>query len=196
MADFNINLAKDVVSSYEERVKFYNRMLIYLVGCGAAMVLVGYISAVNIQRYYVNHQALQTQMSIAAAVSGLKIDDFKNPEKIYDALAEQSVQTRTLKKALEQRTQLLPVIHNLFVDISDEVTLQSLSASRDKIVFGLVMPSSTGESGGLVRSLRATWENNDELMKRVSSIRPGTAERRNVGAGQVLFVQFECTLNK
>ena len=65
-ADYKINLAKDLTSSIEGRVKFYNGMLIYLAICAALLVCVAYLASVNVKTFLENHreqrQLLATSM--------------------------------------------------------------------------------------------------------------------------------------
>ena len=194
-ADFRINLAKDLTSSVEFRTKFYNGMLIYLVCCSSLLVLVSYLASSNLKSYLGN-KAEQKQLWLTAeAVSGLDRSAFKNPAGVYEELDTYSRRIASLKKLLGQRVQLLPVVHNLFVDLPEGVALQSLSANRNKLSFGLVMPPPSLDAD-LVRDLRAAWEKNDELMRRVATIRLLTGERRTLGGQSMFFVQFECVLKK
>jgi hypothetical protein len=195
-ADYRINLAKDLTSTVEERTRFYNGMLIYLVICSAFLVYTAYFASINVQKYLKNrHEHLQL-LRTASAVSGIELAAFRNPDKIYTDLETHALQITALKKALSQRVQLVPVIHNLFVDLPEGVSLQSLSANKSKMSFGLVMPPPSEEAGDPVQQLRAAWEKNEELMKRVSTIRPVTGERQTMGSRSVFFVQFECILEK
>lgn len=195
-ADFRINLAKDMTSTEEDRVRFYNGMLIYLVICAAAMVFTAYLSSVNIVRYVQNNRECSHLLSTVCSVSGLEASSFKDPGETYAALEDYSRRIESLRQALGRRVQLLPVVHNLFVDLPDGMVLQSLSANKSKLAFGLSMPPPSEQSGDPVRDLRSAWEKNDELMKRVASIRPVTGERRTIGTQSIFYVQFECILKK
>jgi len=194
--DYHINLAKGMTSSEEDRGRFYNGMLIYLVTCAVLMVGVAYLSSVNLKRYVDNNRHLKQLLSSASADSGLNVNAFKNPERIYSELDLYSGKITGLKKVLSHRVQLLPVVHNLFVDLPEGVTLQSLSANKSNLSFGLIMPPSSEQAGDPVRDLRSSWETNKELMRRVATIRPVTGERRMIGSKSVFYVQFECILNK
>ncbi len=193
--DCRINLAKELTSSTEERVRFYNRMLIYLVICAAGLVLVAFLSSWNLKNYIENNHEHAQLLNSSSIVSGLNPSAFKNPDNTYDELRNYSNQIIILKQELGSRVQLLPVVHNLFVDLHKNITLQSLSASKDKLAFGLIMPPPSAGADP-VRDLRTAWEANEELMKRVSTIRPITGERRTIGKKSVFYVQFECILNK
>ncbi|MDF7808431.1 hypothetical protein P4E94_13335 [Pontiellaceae bacterium B12219] len=195
-ADYRINLAKDLTSSVEERTRFYNRMLLYQVGCAALLVLVAYFSSVNLNSFLRNRLEAHQLLVTAAVVSDLDLETFKNPDTIYKELDVHSREIASLRQVLESRVQLLPVIHNLFLNLPADVSLQMLSANRYKLSFGLVMPPLSEHAGDPVRDLREAWEKNEELMMRVSSIRPLTGERRTIGNTSVFYVQFECLLKK
>ena len=192
--DFRINLARDLVRSVEERKRFYHGMLLYLCACAVLLVAVAYLSSVNLLQYLKNRQERRSLLATTEAVSGLGAPAFKNPERIHARVEEASLGIAALKGVLQRRVQLLPVVHNLFVDLPEGVALQSLSAGKDKMVFGLVMPPASAEAGDPGRQLRTGWEKNAELMERVASIRPVTGERRTMGDTSVFYVQFECVL--
>lgn len=194
--DYRINLAKSLTSSIEDRTRFYNGMIIYLALCFAVLVYVAYASSANIHSYIENKQEHRRLLASASAVSGFDAEAFKNPDKAYAALQEYSNQIDMLKRVIAQRVQLLPVIHNLFAELPKGASLQSFSANKDKIMFGVVVPPSSGAAGDPVRQLTAAWEGNEELMRRVASIRPINGERRTMGAETVFYVQFECILKK
>ncbi|MDF7799995.1 hypothetical protein P4C99_11015 [Pontiellaceae bacterium B1224] len=193
--DFKINLAKDLTSSTEERTRFYNGMLIYLLACAVLLVFVAYTASSNLRSYMKNKAEQQQLRTTAFAVAELDPAAFKNPGQTYNALDTYSRKIASLKQLLGQRVQLLPVVHNLFLDLPSGVALQSLSANTSTVSFGLVMPPPSQDADP-VRDLREAWEKNEELMKRVVSIRPVTGERRTMGEASVFFVQFECVLKK
>jgi hypothetical protein len=195
-ADYRINLAKDLTSSVEERTKFYNRMLVYLVACAVLLVLVSYLASMNFSTFLKNRTEAHQLLVTAAVVSDLNPSAFKNPDTIYKELDVHSREIASLRRVLESRVQLLPVIHNLFLDLPPGVALQTLSGNRNKLSFGLVMPPLSQTAGDPVRDLKEAWEKNEELMMRVSTIRPLTGERRTVGDESMFYVQFECLLNK
>jgi hypothetical protein len=194
--DYRINLAKDLTSSVEDRTKFYNRMLMYLVSCAVLLVSVAYLASMNFSIYLANKAEARQLLATAAAVSDLDQAAFKNPDTIYKELEVHSREIASLRQILGRRVQLLPVVHNLFLDLPADVSLQTLSANKTKVSFGLVMPLPTQDSGDLVRELKESWEKNAELMRRVNTIRPLTGERRTIGDKSLFFVQFECVLNK
>ncbi|HEY5653691.1 MAG TPA: hypothetical protein VIR63_04910 [Pontiella sp.] len=194
--DYHINLSKDQTSTPEARKQFYNGMLIYLCLCFAALVLVAYLSSINIRSYVENKQDQNGLMKEVKAVCGIEEDSFRNPDKIYKALNADALQLQKLKQVLGRRTHLLPVIHSLFMELPEGVVLQDLSANRNKIVFDLVMPQVSEEAGNPVRDLQKAWEENKDLKQRVATIRPQTGERRSFGGETRFFVQFECILKK
>lgn len=196
MTDYRINLAKTVVSTPEERQKFYNRMLIYLVICAGAMVYVAYLSASNMLKAHRANKQSTALIKGATTTSGFSKTFFKNPDAAYQELEVYAVDLEILRDVFSKRSHFLPVISELFQDFPDGVTLQGLTASAvsKKLAFGLVLPLSNQEKVDPVRQLQATWNGNDDLMNRVESIRPITGERRMVGDEPVFFVQFECLL--
>lgn len=194
-ADFRINLAKDLTSSAEERTRFYKGMLIYLLLCSVLLVSVAYAASSNLRSYMKNKAEQQQLRTTTLAVTGLDPAVFKNPIPIYTALESHYRKIASLKKVLGQQVQLLPVVHNLFLDLPEGVALQSLSANKNAVSFGLVMPPPSQDADP-VRDLREAWEKNEELMKRVATIRPVTGERRTIETVSVFYVQFECVLKK
>jgi hypothetical protein len=195
-ADYRINLAKELTSSLEMRQRFYNGMHLYLGLCCALLVLVGYLSTVNVISWMSNRNERRELLASASRMTGIDSAGFKDPDKLYRGLNAYSGQLASLRRSLARRPQLLPIIHNLFLDLPESVTLQSLSAGDGKLLFGLVMPPASEEGGDPVRELRTAWEGNKELMKRVVSIRPLTGERQTTGTKSLFYVKFECILNK
>ncbi len=198
MSDYRINLVKSVVSSEEERQKFYNGMLIYLVLCFAAMVYVSYLSAKSfLEAHRVNKQS-QALVNTVAESSGFSKTFYKNPADAYRELEVYSADLDLLRAALSERSHFLPVMTQLFSDFPEGVALQGLSASavNKKISFGLVLPLTDQTKADPVRQLQTMWSGNTELMQRTQSIRPITGERRMVGDEPVFFVQFECLLKQ
>lgn len=196
MVDYRINLAKGLTSSAEERTRFYNGMLIYLVFCAAALVYVAYAASVNLVDYVGNKREYRRLLASISAETGVDKAAFKNIDRAYAELKSYSGQIETLKQVLGQRVQLLPVAYNLFSDLPDDVALQGLVANKAKMDFGLTMPPASGELGDPVRKLKSAWEANEELMKRVATIRPLAGERRTMGEESIFYVKFECVLNK
>lgn len=194
--DFNINLAKDITSSEEERLKFYNGMLVYLVVCAALLVLSAYLTSLNLNAFLQNRDERKTLIETTVAVSGVQEDAFKNPEAAYVELDMYSRKVRSLKKLLGQRVQLLPIVNNLFSEMPSGVALQNLAANKTKVTFGLIMPPPSDEGGDLSKDLREAWEKNEELMRHVTSIRALTGERQTVGSELMYHIRFECILKK
>lgn len=194
MVDYRINLAKSLTSTVEERVRFYNGMLIYLVLCSAILVGVVYTSTVNLLGFSENKWARAHLLDSASEKMGVDKAVFKNTDRAYAELQSYSVHLSKLRQALEQQQELLPVVRNLFVDMPKDIVLQSLLADNGRIAFGLTMPPVSTERGDPVRQLKVAWENNEELTKRVSAIRPLTGERRTVGDKSVFYLKFECIL--
>lgn len=196
MVDYRINLAKTFVSSAEKRTRFYDGMIVYLMLCVAVMVGVAYLSTINLQGFAENKRARARLLASASASSGFDEAALKNPSKAYSELKAYSSEIAALRAVLEQRVRLLPVIEGLFADLPEGATLQSLSASPGKMAFGMILPPASEERGDPVRKLKEVWEGNEELMKRVSSIRPLTGERRTMESKSVYYVKFECVLKK
>ncbi len=195
-ADFQINLAKDLTSSPEERTRFYNGFLIYLVSCFGLLVLTAYLTSVNLTAYMKNRTEQHQISATVSAATGISKDMFKHPEQSYTQLDAYSRKLISLKQLLGQRVQLLPVVHNLFVKLPQDVALQSLAADKKKVSFGLVMPMPSNDANDPVKVLRTAWESNEELMRRVDTIRPITGERRTMGSETKFYVQFECVLKQ
>ncbi len=194
--DYRINLSKTLTSSPGSRKRFYHGMLLYLALCSVGLVIAAYFAGLNAQQYLENRQERKQLLRTVSAVADLDESVFKDPDMIYSELQVSAGQVEQLKLALARRVQILPIIHNLFIDLPENVALQSLSANRTMLSFGLVMPPPSEEAGDPVRELKAIWESNEELGKRVASIRPVTGERRTVGSESFFYVQFECTLSK
>ncbi len=193
-ADFQINLARKLTSSADERKQFHNGILIYLVCCAVLLVLTAYLTSINLQAFMQNRAERNQLAAVISAENGISKSMFRNPEQSYVQLDGYSRKLTTLKQLLGQRVQLLPVVYNLFIELPQGVALQSLSADTAKVEFGLVMPTPSGDAGDPVKVLRAAWESNPELKKRVETIRPVTGERRKVGSEMKFYVQFECIL--
>ncbi|MDZ8119282.1 hypothetical protein [Pontiella agarivorans] len=194
-ADFKINLAKDLTSTHEERVRFYNGMLIYQAVCAILLVLVAYLASLNLTTFLANKAEQREILATTEAVHGISKSTFRNPQAAYNELDAYSRRIDSLRHLLGRRIQLLPIVYNLFLELPEGVALQSLSADTALLSFGLVMPSPTADADA-VKELRAAWERNEELMRRVLSIRPLTGERRTVGDQSMVYMQFECVLKK
>ncbi len=194
--DYQINLAKSLTSSNEARNRFNSGMLLYLLVCTVGLVVASYSTSINLSRYMKNRQEQRQLMATTLAVSGLNASTFKNPDQVYKELQTYSEELSTLQAALGSRTLLLPVIHNLFMDLSSDIELKTLSANKSKITFGINVPAASKGVSDPVRALKTAWEGNADLMRYVTSIRPVKGERRTTGAESVFYVQFECVLKK
>ena len=194
MADFNINLAKTMVSPPEARLKFYNRMLLYLVACAAAMVYVAYLASLNIVKAVQARQERVVLVRTGSASSEYGEAFYKNPEKAYRQLSGYTKDLETLSGVLARRAQFLPVLNQLFADFPEEVALQNLTGTGKTIEFGLVAPLFGQQGENPVSQLQNRWKLNEELMQKVVGIRQVTSERRMVGDIAMVFVKFECIL--
>jgi hypothetical protein len=190
MVDFKINLAKAVTSTPEQRRKFYNGMLIYLALCAAGLVYTAYFTSRNIGEAFRTERQRKQVISTVSTVSGFGKKFFANPQKAYSELELYAKDMDLLKQAFGQRAGFLPVINLLFKDFPEDVAVESLEAvaARNTVSFGLVGPSKS------VRAQQAAWKKNDELGKRVRSIKQVKGELRMVQGAPVYFVKFECTL--
>lgn len=196
MADFNINLARSMVSTPEERQRFYNRMLIYLVICAAAMVYVAYLGSVNLVSVVRDHRHRRALVQAVTSASDYGKIFYKDPAKAYEELGDYANDLEILRVSVSKRAQFLPVLNQLFMDFPKKVVLQNLTArgSDKTISFGLVIPYSGQDDVDPVRALQSQWNNNAELQKLVASIRPITSEQHMVGNSAAAFVKFECIL--
>ena len=196
MVDYRINLVKTVVSTPEQRQKFYHGMLIYLSICAAAMVYVAYLTSWNlidgISAIQSRSALTQTQDSVSRTEKAF----YRNPELALKELKNDSKSLGMIKQALSGQADFLPVISQLFMDIPKGAALQNLTTSPDrkKITFGIIVPLSDQDHGDPVRELQTSWSNNKNLMKRVHSIHPVTGERKSAGGVPVFAVKFECVL--
>ena len=190
MVDYRINLAKTVVSTPEQRRKFYNGMMIYLVFCAAGLVYTAYLASSNvIEAYSASRQRRQMVKAVSSA-SGFSKTFYKNPDKAYDELKLYAEDLATLKTAFAQRTHFLPVLNQLFADFPEDVAVENLEASvaGNSIAFGLVGP------GKSVKAQQLAWKQNAELNALVRSIKQVKGEPRTVAGLPVYFVKFECVL--
>ena len=196
MADFNINLAKTMVGSPEQRQQFYNRMLIYLVLCAAAMVYVAYLASLNLVTAVRSNRERRILVMTTSSVAEQGKTFYKNPEQTYQELDAYATDLETLRDLLLKRTHFLPVLNQLFVEFPDNIALQHLTAtaSSKKIEFGLVAPLFDEKGGSPVSKLQAQWKGNKELPNRTTGVRQVTSERRVVGDMAAVFVKFECIL--
>ena len=80
MVDFNINLAKSMTSSPEDRVRFYNRMLIYLVTCAALLVGTAFLSSKSMVSAIKANKERKRLVESMTQVSDYGKSFFRNPE--------------------------------------------------------------------------------------------------------------------
>ena len=196
MADFNINLAKTMVSSPEERQRFYNRMLIYLVICAAALVYVAYLASLNLVKVVQSNRERQARIMTTSSVTGYGKAFYKNPDQTYQELDDYAKDLETLRELLSLRVHFLPVLNQLFVDFPDDIALQSLTANSTTktIGFALVAPYRDQRDENPVSTLKTQWKSSDEILNRTTGVRQVTSERRVVGDMAAVFVKFECVL--
>jgi len=196
MVDFNINLAKSMVSSQEERMRFYNRMLIYLVVCAALMVGTAYLSSKHvISAAKANKESRLLIVSMSTA-SDFGKTFFKNPEQAYKEFGNYAEDLVTLRSVFEQRSQFLPALSQLFGNFPANVSLQSLTASaaENAIEFELVAPVIDEKGNDVLRALQAEWRDNPELMAVAKPVAAMSSEREMVGDVLVASVKYKCIL--
>lgn len=196
MVDFNINLVKSMVSTPEERARFYNRMLIYLIICAALMVGTAYLFSkhvLNASTASKDRKALVAEMS---AMSDFGKSFFDNPEQAYKKLGYYADDLKTLRSVLEERSQFLPVISQLFADIPDTVSLQSLTATAadNSIEFILVAPVIDDEGNDILRMMQTRWRDNAALWTLAKTVTAVSSEREMVGDALVASVTYKCIL--
>jgi len=190
MVDFQINLAKSVTSTPEQRRKFYNGMILYLALCAAGMVYVGYLASANMMEAYSANRQRRSMVKAVSSVSAFSKEFYKNPDKAYSELEAYTAELTLLKSAFAERTHFLPVLNQLFADFPEDVAVENLdaSAAKNSITFGLVGP------GKSVKAQQAAWRKNTTLSGLVRSIKQVKGEQRMVGGKPVYFVKFECIL--
>lgn len=196
MVDFNINLAKSMTSSQEERQRFYHRMLLYLVVCAGLMVGVAYLSS----RYFISalkdNQMRKQEVTSMASISEYGKTFFEDPEQALQELSNYASDLDMLQEALEHRSEFLPVLSQLFKDFPDGIELQSLSARTDEklITFALVAPVIDEAGNDVLRQLQQEWQQNTELQALAQPVTQLTSEREWVGEGLVTHATYNCTL--
>lgn len=196
MVDFNINLAKSMTSAPEERRRFYNRMLIYLVVCAAALVGVAYLSSLNIMNGLRANRQSQELISAVTAVSSYGKSFYKNPAQAYKEFKAYASDLESLRGALAKRPQFLPVMSQLFNDFPKNVAMQSLSATAadNTLEFVLVAPVIDENGQDVLKKLQTKWKDNAELQARVNAVRQVTNERNMVGDTLMAYVKYKCIL--
>ncbi len=196
MVDFNINLAKSMVSSPEERMRFYNRMLIYLVICAALMVGTAYLSSKHILGATRANKERNSLIASMSAVSDFGKSFFKDPELAYEEFGYYADDLDTLRSVFETRSHFLPVMSQLFGSFPENISLQNLVASSadDSIEFELVAPVIDESGNDVLRMLQTTWRDNGELWALAKTLTPVTSEREMVGDILVASVKYKCVL--
>jgi hypothetical protein len=196
MVDFNINLAKTMVSTPEQRQRFYNRMLIYLVLCAAVLVYVAYLASLNLVKVVQSNRESDALILTTSSITDQGKTFYKNPDETYQQLNIYAKDLETLRNLLSKRAHFLPVLNQLFVDFPDDIALQSLTAtaSSKTIGFGLVAPYLDEKGESPVGKLQAQWKGNKELLNRTTGVRQVTSERRLIDDTAAVFVKFECVL--
>ena len=194
MADFNINLVKSMTSSPEARVRFYNRMLIYLVTCAALLVGVSYLSARNVVAALRANGDRETLIREEAAVMEFGQDFHDNPEQSLKEFTAYAADLDILRSALEQRSQFLPVLSRLFSDFPEDIVLEDLKANAaDKsIEFLLVAPVIDEEGNEVLRALQNKWRDDEELRARANAVTQVSNEREMVGDILMSYAEFKC----
>ncbi len=190
MVDYQINLAKTVTSTPEQRRKFYNGMILYLAVCAAGMVYVAYLASSNVMEAYSASRQRGRMVKAVTSSSDFSKTFYKDPDKAYEELKLYAADLALLKTAFAQRTHFLPVLNQLFANFPEDVAVENLeaSAANNNIAFGLVGP------GKSVKAQQEAWGQNAELNGLVHSIKQVKSESKTVGGQPVYFVRFECIL--
>jgi len=198
MAYFRINLAKNSVKPIKQRYLFYNSILLYVFACAVVLVYLCYNATINLMETYENRHQQQILFNSLSSSPLMHRDLLRNPDRSYKNLKEYSKQIQELDKALTGRVQFLPILHQLFGNLPENVQLEQLKAvaTERSISFSLQVPITTSENGDSVRQLQTEWNANSFLMDRITSIRPVTGERRTSGDEEVFMVKFECVLKR
>jgi hypothetical protein len=196
MVDFNINLVKTMVSTPEERAGFYNKMLIYLVSCAALMVGTAYLSSKHLFNAAKANKGRNQLVYTMSSMSDFGKSFFKDPEQAYVEFGYYADDLETLRSALEQRSQFLPVISQLFADFPDNVTLQSLAATAadNSIEFILVAPVIDEDGNDILRMLQTKWRDNENLWLMAETVTAVSSEREMMGDTLVASVTYKCIL--
>ncbi len=194
MVDFNINLVKSMTSTPEQRAKFYNRMLIYLVTCAALLVGASYVASRNVVDAVYANRERNALMDTMTAVYEYGVTLSHNPEQAYQEISDYADDLKMLRKALLERSKFLPVMSLLFSDFPANVGLQSLVASSENktIEFELVAPVIDENGEDVLRKLQDNWRNNDELHMLAHPVTQQTSERQMVGDSMMVSVKYKC----
>lgn len=196
MVDFNINLAKSMTSTPAERARFYNRMLIYLVTCAAMLVGVAFLASRNIVQTVSAHKERVRLVDDMASASEYGKEFFKNPAQAYVEFNNYATDLETLRTALEQRSQFLPVLSQLFGDFPSNILLQSLEAkaSDKSIEFKLVAPLIDENGNNVLGDLQKKWQDNEQLRARANAVTQITKEQEMVDQILMAYAKYKCIL--
>lgn len=196
MVDFNINLVKSMVSTPEERASFYNRMLIYLVTCAALMVGTAYLSSKHILSAARANKERNMLVATMSSMSDFGKSFFKDPEHAYVEFGNYAEDLETLRSVLEQRSQFLPVMSQLFADFPENVVLHSLTATAadNSIEFMLVAPVIDEDGNDILRMLQTRWRDNAKLWTVAKTVTAMSSEREMVGDTLMATVTYKCIL--
>ena len=196
MVDFNINLAKSMTSTPEERVRFYNRMLIYLVTCAGLMVGTAYLSSKHILDATKDNKERNRLISSMTSMSDFGQSFFRSPEKAYQEFANYDADLDTLRSVFEQRSRFLPVMGQLFSNFPDNISLQSLSASAtdNSIEFELIAPVIDEDGNDVLRMLQTQWKDNSALWVAAKTVTQVNSEREMMGDIMVVSATYRCIL--
>lgn len=194
MVDFNVNLVKSMTSTQEERRRFYNRMLIYLVTCAALMVGVAYLGSKNIVTAVKAGNERAALIGAVTSVSDYGKEFYANPEKALEEFGNYASDLEVLRSVLEQRSQFLPVLSQLFSDFPENVALQSLNAKAadNSIEFVLVAPVIDEDGKDVLRALQAKWRDDDDLNSLAHAVTQMTSEREMAGDTLMAYVKYKC----
>lgn len=192
MVDYRINLAKSLTSTPEQRRRFYNGILMYLVLCAAALVGTSYLASVNVIEAYRAERQRRNLVSAMSSASKYSKTFYKDPQKAYEELNRFSQDLVLLREAFVQRTHFLPVLNQLFADFPEDIALDRLEASAEEntISFDLVGP------GKSVRAQQVAWRQNEELGRLVNGVRQVKGEQRTIDGKPAYIANFECVLKK
>ncbi len=196
MVDFNINLAKSMTSTPEERMRFYNRMLIYLVVCAAMLVGVSYLASKNLAVALTARKERKQLIRNMASASEYGKAFFNDPGHAFGELESYEADLDVLRGALEQRSQFLPVLSQLFNGFPDNVILRNLVANAgDKsIEFMLEAPVIDEKGNDVLRALQEKWRSNEQLRTHANTVTQLTSEREMVGDTLMAYTKYKCVL--
>jgi len=192
MVNYQINLAKSVTSTLEERTKVYHGMITYLFACAVGLVYVTFLAASNMMDAYNSGRTRKEMIESYSAASSFSETFCKNPEKAYNDLKLYAADLALLQTAFSQRTHFLPVLTQLFFQFPNDVAVRNLEAYADQknITFELIGPVES------VKEQQARWSQNKKLNQLVLNIKQVKSGQYEVNGLSVPFVKFECILKK